>query len=245
MKIDHILIRVENLKSAVSDFENAGFQVYYGNNKDNCHHAMIYFQDRSFLELIDQTKFPPFFRFLSRKGVFNYFGILFKRFAKYCTSKEQFLDFSIICQNIDQFHKTSKSKSKLLKMKRKNHLNEIVQWKLFAFKQEGLPFVMSEYTPSRFPEEKAFVHQNNVVGIKQIDVSVENPEKYISDFNDSFGINSSSLHIIEMGSSRIKIQKSKHHSIKQITLLSVDTNTSFEEKLKQYNIKFIQKKKSV
>ncbi len=151
MTLDHILINVNNLANAVSDFENLGFNVYYGTRKKNCHHAMIYFQDGSFLELVDQTKFPKLITFLAKKGVLEQFGILFKRFTHYCISNESFLDFAIKPDEIHSFHQQSRNKSKLMKMKRKNHLNKTIRWKLFAFNSLDLPFVMSDYWPNRLP----------------------------------------------------------------------------------------------
>lgn len=237
MEIDHVLIRVENLQDAISDFEGIGFKVYYGNNKKSCHHAMIYFQDGSFLELIDQTKFPKFFKFLARKGMLALFGILFKRFAHYCISKERFLDFAILSENIVQFHQKSKNKSKLLNMTRKNHLGQVVKWKLFSFDKLNLPFVMSEYKPNRFPEEIAFMHQNDILSIKEIEIGVKNSKKYVREFAGYFKINVSSPNTIETGNSKIVIKESELCNIKSLTLLSSKIDSRAKTKLEQYNIK--------
>lgn len=71
-QLDHVLVRVNNLENSILDFKKLGFKVYLGNDKKNCHHAMIYFKDGSFLELIDQSKFPSFMRYIAGKSIVNY-----------------------------------------------------------------------------------------------------------------------------------------------------------------------------
>jgi|GEM_PF-2308289 len=242
MKIDHILIRVDNLQNAVSDFEDLGFKVYYGSNKKTCHHAMIYFRDGSFLELIDQTKFPGIFTFLAKMGILNLFGVVFKRFAHYCVSKERFLDYSILAEDIDAFYQRSKDKSpsKLMEMKRKNHSDEVVKWKLFAFDNLTLPFVMSEYVPYRMPDKEAFIHKNGVLSISQIEICVKDTEKHINDFQNCFGISSFSEDTIEMVDSKITLEASEHHRIKSVTLLSEKVDDNLKARLANYHIKLVE-----
>lgn len=239
-KIDHILIHVKNLEKAIAEFQELGFCVHKGNNKKNCHHAMIYFKDGSFLELIDQNKFPSIFKFLAKKGILNCFGILFRRFTHYSLSKEQFLDFAIFTENIDALYRTSnnKSVSKLMCMKRKNHLNNLIQWKLFAFRDLNLPFVISEYTPTRLPQKNADQHNNEVLGISQIDVDSLNPEIYCKNFDTHF--NTKSLHNkIQIGNTIIKVTPSKKHQIAAIKLYSNRIDDKIIKDLEPYNITLV------
>jgi len=238
MKLDHVLIRVDNLEDAVKDFENCGFRVYYGNSKPNCHHAMIYFRDGSFVELIDQSKFPSFFRFLARTGVLDCFGILLQKVAHYANSEELFLDFALLSNNIDLFHEESKNRaSKLTKMERKNALGDLLKWKLFAFKKYlWLPFVMSEYEPKRFPEENAVLHRVEVSGIEQMDIRVEDSAKYCDEFGKCFGVSNSS-NAIALENSVIKIEESHVYEIMSITLSCNSFDQDISSQLEKYGIK--------
>ncbi len=236
MKIDHILLRVDNLENAINDFRNIGFKVYLGNNKKNCHHAMIYFEDGSFLELIDQSKFPRIFKFLARIKILNLFGIIFKRFASYCVSKERFLDLAVLSDDIDSFYEKAENKSKLINMTRKNHLNQNINWKLFAFDKMHLPFVMSEYKPNRFPENDAYIHKNGVLGIKQIDIEAPNYNDYIQDFNDYFKTNISTEKHFIIGNSTIALHNASQYQLKSITLGFEKVNRNMKTILNTYGI---------
>ncbi|CAM1373514.1 VOC family protein [Tenacibaculum xiamenense] len=236
MKIDHVLLRVDNLENTMNDFKDLGFRVYPGNSKKNCHHAMIYFKDGSFLELIDQSMFPRVFRFLARIKILNLFGIIFKRFAHYCISKERFLDLAVLSDDIDSFHKLSEKKSKLIKMTRKNHLNQIVNWKLFAFDKMHLPFVMSEYKPNRFPENDAYIHKNGVLGIKQIDIDVKDSKAYIEEYNTYFKTKFLNIENFTIGNTTILLNNSKKYGLKSITLSTNKTLIDIDNKLSHYGI---------
>ena len=240
-KIDHILVRVNHLEKAIVDFKNMGFKVYKGSNKKSCHHAMIYFQDDSFLELIDSSKFPGIVKILAKSGVMNYMGILFQKFSHYTLSHERFLDYAVFTENIETFYKDSKYKkvSRLMNMKRKNHLGAITKWKLFAFKAPDLPFMMSEYDPFRFPGKNAATHDNGVLGIQEITIETPVSTKlYCSYFDAHLGTQSFD-NTIKIGNTNIKIKPSKCYRISSVSLFSNTTEDKTLSGHKTYDISLV------
>lgn len=217
---DHILIRVDDLAHAVKEFESCGFNVHYGNAKKNCHHAMIYFQDGTFLELVDPSKFPGLYRFLAKSGFLGRLGTLFQRFALYALSPNRLMDFAVLVPEIEKFHghKRALKPTKLLKMKRKNHAGQTLRWELFAFKPLSLPFAMSAYTPIRLPEPHADQHTNGVLGIQQMQVSVGNVSAYLADWEACFNILPDPDHCIPLGPVKIKVDEGEGYQMRSLTL---------------------------
>ncbi|MEL6537004.1 MAG: VOC family protein [Bacteroidota bacterium] len=241
--LDHILIRVDDLASAVAEFESMGFKVYYGNAKKNCHHAMIYFQNGTFLELVDPNKFPGLFRFLAKKGWLDALGIQFKRFAHYAKSQDRFLDFAVLSQDIQAFYQASEElkRSKLMDMKRKNHVGARVEWKLFAFEPMELPFIMSAYTPHRLPEPQADKHENGVLGIQQMAISVHDLPGYLSAWETHFGLVPTADQHLSLGPVKLTWSDQGKYRMKGITMHGSTVATVNEDILANYGIHFTEK----
>lgn len=170
-RLDHVLVRVSNLDKAVNQFRMAGFTVYYGAKPEQAYNAMIYFEDHSFIELVDTTKFPVLLRCLAKTKILNLGGSFYKRIGAYALSKERFLDYSIYSGAIEEDYKRIKTRGiKLHELKRTDVFGKKLQWKLFATNNNELPFVMSAYAPSKYPEVGANQHKNSIQGIQQLEI---------------------------------------------------------------------------
>ncbi len=170
-RLDHILIRVDNLENSVDDFRKAGFRVYFGASPEKAYNAMIYFQDNSFIELVDTSKFPLVLTFLAKIKITNLLGASYKRVGKYALSKNTFLDYAVYSQDIEgDYNRIKKEASKLYHLKRRDVLGRWVKWKLFALKDINLPFVMSDYFPCKYPENNACNHDNATLGIYKVSI---------------------------------------------------------------------------
>lgn len=135
------------------------------------YNAMIYFEDKSFIELIDINKFPRILVFLAKTRIINLFGAFYKRIGRYTLSKDTFVDYAIYNSDIEKYHEEVKSQvSRLHHLNRTDSLGRDLKWKLFVFKKMHLPIVMSNYTPCKYPEENAYNHPNNVLGIHQLSI---------------------------------------------------------------------------
>jgi len=170
-RLDHILIRVDNLEKSVKDFRNAGFSVYLGTSHKDAHNAMVYFKDDSFIELVDSSKFPRMLVFLAKTRIINLLGSFYKRIGRYTLSKDTFLDYAIYSRNIEKQHDRAQNKvSRLHHLSRVDCFGQVLKWKLFVFKETYFPFVMSDYLPYKYPEMDADKHRNKVSGICQLNI---------------------------------------------------------------------------
>lgn len=65
MKVSHVIYKVENLQSAVEEYQKLGFAVEYGSAK-NPYNAIIYFSEGPYLELLASSGMPGFLKKLLR-----------------------------------------------------------------------------------------------------------------------------------------------------------------------------------
>ncbi len=65
MEISHILYKVDNLKVGTKLFEDRGFKVEYGSPK-NPLNALVYFNDGSYIEIIQNMGFTEPLAFILR-----------------------------------------------------------------------------------------------------------------------------------------------------------------------------------
>ncbi|MCG8573658.1 MAG: VOC family protein [Flavobacteriales bacterium] len=237
-RLDHVLIRVDKLEKAVQEFQQMGFKVFYGNAKENCHHALIYFQDESFIELVDQSKFPALLLYLSKKKVLKNLGIFFSRIGHYASSESRFLDYSIYDSDIDYMHKKCKTNnkvSKLFKLKREDSKGQKLNWKLFAFKDMDLPFIMSDYSPLKYPGNDADVHPNGILGIEAMEIASTNVSAYCQKLNRIFDIESADA-VFNFEHTKIRVVKGNSSKIRSLTLKG-ELQSDFDlESLQSYGI---------
>ncbi|QKX05495.1 hypothetical protein HN014_11395 [Aquimarina sp. TRL1] len=186
-RLDHVLIRVDNLETGIGDFRKEGFTVYPGEKGYN---AMIYFKDHSFIELVAPSRFPGIYTLLARIGFFSLLGTAFRRIGTYAVWKERFLDYSVYSSAIEKQHTDVQNRSsKLLKMNKKNKNGDTIYWRLFAPKERSFPFVMSDYSPYKYPDKTAHTHDNGVEGIEELVISVnENLKSYLERLSTFFNI---------------------------------------------------------
>ncbi|WP_101696426.1 VOC family protein [Clostridium minihomine] len=72
MKVSHMILKTKDLKQAVNEYREKGFEVEYGSAK-NPYNAIIYFSEGPYLELLASTGMPGFVKKLLRlagKGKF-------------------------------------------------------------------------------------------------------------------------------------------------------------------------------
>jgi hypothetical protein len=171
MQIDHVLVSVSGLASAVEDFTRAGFKVYYGAAKDHAYNAMVYLEDGTFIELVDVSAFPRWIALLHKWHLTRLFGGMGKRVGKYATVQRHILDIALHAPDISLARQRLKETipvSKCYNLKRVNADGLRLTWQLFAPVNVDLPFVMSAYHPQRLPQPDAAVHDNGVHGIAQV-----------------------------------------------------------------------------
>lgn len=188
-RLDHILIRVTNLEEAVTDFKAMGFVVDYGSHPEKAYNAMVFFEDESFIELVDTSKMPVFVRFFAKMGVLKYINHFYNRIGAYSISSEVLLDFACYSNTVlKDFYRIKKNfiVSKILSLNRINSIGEKLNWQLFAPKSLNLPFIMSDYFPYKYAGQALTQHFNNTKGIAEIEIefteNIEVQQKIVIDF---------------------------------------------------------------
>ncbi|BDS09323.1 VOC family protein [Aureispira anguillae] len=231
-RLDHVLIRVDDLEACVNVFRRAGFKVYYGTQMENAYNAMIYFQDQSFIELVDTTKFPFLLKLLAKSKLLYVLGNFYRRIGAYALSNDLFLDYSIYAKDIEKQHERVKKKvSKLYHLKRKDVFGALLQWKLFVPSSSQLPFVMSDYKPHKLPEKNATEHKNKALGIRQVDIwTTYDLEKLQHEMLSVYDSNKAQLCLngetleIKTKNANIIYQKAQVNKIVSIRLNSIKPN---------------------
>lgn len=134
---------------------------------------MIFFEDETFIELVDTSKMPLLVRYFAKIGVLKYINHFYNRIGTYSISSEVLLDFACYSDKIlHDFYRIRKnfSVSKIISLSRVNALNEKLSWQLFAPKSLKLPFIMSIYFPYKYENKTLAHHFNNTKGIDEIQI---------------------------------------------------------------------------
>lgn len=241
-RLDHILIRVEDLEKSVNAFRRAGFRVYFGSKPAESYNAMIYFQDNSFIELVDTTKFPLLLTFLAKTKIINLFGAFYKRIGMYALSKDTILDYAVYSRDIEKHYNKIRAKaSKLHCLKRVDSLGRALKWKLFVLKTRCLPFVMSDYCPCKYPEYNACHHKNNTLGIDQICIGTTmNLQKLKQEILNTFDVLEESLllkdDVLEVATQNSVLKYKKGTRDKILGIQFNNLSPSVEMLLSEYRI---------
>lgn len=233
-RLDHVLIQVDDLAESVNQFRLAGFRVYYGSEPNRAYNAMIYFQDNSFIELVDISKFPLILIFLAKSRLLNLLGGFYKRVGSYARSRNRYLDYAIYSKTINvDYERAKKNASRLHHLSRIDVLGERLEWKLFALKAPELPFVMSDYLPYKYPEETATNHKNNVLGIYKI--SIKTARDLAKMKEDIINLFDTSVDCLELTNQQLAIRTEntiiQYHSSTVDEIVGIELKNSKHESL--------------
>jgi catechol 2,3-dioxygenase-like lactoylglutathione lyase family enzyme len=185
-QIGHVLIKVQDLKEAVRDYEELGFRVSYGSAPDKATNAMIYFEDGSFLELFCTSFGQPMDSVmkLAVKLMLALKSPYAGRYRNYITPVEGFRDYALDSTKGQEFaYNMELLKQKGITvhgprgMKRKNTEGILMTWSLCFPPQERLPFFMSPYSPALSLSSAKTEHPNGAVGFKEITITAKNWEE--------------------------------------------------------------------
>ena len=164
--IDHIVIAVPNLRTAISDYESLGFTVVRGgrHSQFNTHNALIAFADGCYFELIASLDPPSaathwWFDALRRGG-----GL-----TDFCALSHDLED------DLGAFRRAGVTMSSPFVMDRERPDGYRLSWKLSVNKGEtrGLvPFLICDISPrdERVPRE--CTHRNGATGVKSLAIVV-------------------------------------------------------------------------
>ncbi len=188
MRIDHIVIRVNDLDAASEDYRSLGFNVVPGGEHPGMgsRNALIPFQDGSYLELIAFRSGPanPFKPKHQRAAELKAEGRspVEQRVLTWESSSEGLVDWAVLPDDIERDIAAARGRGLTVDGpfpgSRLRPDGQTISWQFGVPDGFDLPFLCADVTPRelRAPLEKAD-HQNGVVGMERIYVAVGEPTR--------------------------------------------------------------------
>jgi len=167
--LDHVVIAVSDLDSAVDDYRALGFTVYPGgvHHGGVSHNALVIFADGSYFELIAYRQGAPDVRWwnvLSKAG-------------------EGFVDFALLPENTERDAAAARGRGLDLDGPiaggRLRPDGARLDWQIVRPKSTDLPFWCGDVTPRnlRVPEGAMRSHANGVSGVASLKIAVADVAK--------------------------------------------------------------------
>jgi catechol 2,3-dioxygenase-like lactoylglutathione lyase family enzyme len=167
--LDHVVIAVADLETAVTDYRALGFTVYPGgvHHGGVSHNALVIFADGSYFELIAYQQAAPDVRWwqvLSKAG-------------------EGFVDFALLPENAERDVAAARGRGLDLDGPiaggRMRPDGARLDWQIVRPKTNDLPFWCGDVTPRtlRVPEGEMRTHANGVTGIASLKIAVNDVAK--------------------------------------------------------------------
>lgn len=179
LPLDHVVIAVLDLESAIADYSALGFQVLRGGDHPGrpTHNALVVFADGSYLELIAWKSAAPQERWwplLQRHG-------------------EGIVDFALLPQDTAETVAGAARRGLVLEGPldggRLRPDGERLQWQTARPLSADLPFLCGDITPRalRVPEGAARVHPNGATGVARVDIAVHDLDASLARYRALFG----------------------------------------------------------
>lgn len=171
-RIDHIIVKVDDLHRAVEEFTEAGFAVFYGSSQEKAYNAFIYLQDGSALELLDINVFPRWALPLLKSGIVRLLSVGHDRMGRFPLKEERLLDYVIYSSDIDACRaRFGRHSGKVVALgKRQKPNGQFLRWWLLFPKDRALPFIISDYVPARMSADETDIHPNGITGLHTLEV---------------------------------------------------------------------------
>lgn len=166
LKIDHIVIMVDDLAAASEDYKNLGFTVMPGgSHADNpSHNALVIFQDGAYLEIIALQPGNS-----SPRS---------SRLQKWAEAGPGLVDMALLPQDIEADIIAARARGVTIEDAqpggRLRPDGQQVAWKTANLEGAGLPFFCADVTPRslRVPEGEIREHPNGVTGVADVVIAV-------------------------------------------------------------------------
>ncbi len=173
MKVSHIILKVDNLDNAVREYRKRGFSVEYGRVK-NPINALIYFSDGPYIELLDSTHMPGFFkktfRLLGKGGMVDRLDYWDQHTGGYCgLALETYAptlekELAVLNKHHQEYFK--------MKNKRDDTKGRKLRFQTAFPNELALPFLMTYFNID--PKPKNYVHPNGIQGITKVRFGTKN-----------------------------------------------------------------------
>ncbi len=184
--LDHVIIAVDNLKTAINNFRKIGFTTLYGgeHTSGTTHNALICFKDGTYIELLAPTGKRP-------KE-----DIEATDFSQLVKNGEGLIGFACHSNNLDQdmnlMHKRGiKSEATVKPGSRLRTDGREIRWKTARFDNSYSPFFIEDVTARnlRVPDDDVTIsHENGAVGIMNVFIPVKDLEEAAARYGNMLGV---------------------------------------------------------
>jgi catechol 2,3-dioxygenase-like lactoylglutathione lyase family enzyme len=176
LSLDHIVIAVTDLDSAIEHYRALGFSTFYGGKHadGNTHNALIVLQDGTYIELIAPTD----------PGVLDQTDSELPTFLHFFKMGEGFAGFALLCDDIDAEVRAMRSRGLAIDDPRDGGRQrpdgQQLAWRVASVGGNYSPFLITDLTPRglRVPDDAdKITHENKVAGTIGLVVLVEDLTK--------------------------------------------------------------------
>ncbi len=186
--MDHVIILVDDLERATTDFRTLGFTVTPGGEHGEglSHNALIHFADGTFFELFAYKRGwrSSVLRGLYRAGALGFLarsrrrGALL-RFIELSDMPERLVDFCLLADSLetatDATAQANLPTPDPLSSSRMRPDGQEVSWDIISILTPGMPFLRSPYAPPIAPDPDATRHDNGARGIARLQIESSDP----------------------------------------------------------------------
>ena len=180
MLLDHLVLFVDDLTTATSQFESRGFTVTPGGTNGPTHNALIVFSNDTYIELIalQSPRTRLMMRVLRRFGVIDLRSWLKRdlrtRLLDWMSGPQGFIDLCFRGAELSEINASSPlcgiGLTEPVQFKRHRPDGLVVQWTLRGANKRRQPFFIQDATPIdyRIPTGDARIHRNGALGISEV-----------------------------------------------------------------------------
>ena len=182
LRLDHVVIKVDDLAEAVDDFARLGFAVSLGGRHETWEstNAIVPLADGSYLELIAFSgsdghgdSMPARFRDLRRQGRSR----IECRVLSWSAAPEGFVDLSLLptqtAEELDRLRRVGLDYEGPLPGMRLRPDAQEVRWQMGLPAERDLPFLCGDVTPRSLRVPAASDHANGVCGVAEVTIVVD------------------------------------------------------------------------
>ncbi|MGB7342120.1 MAG: VOC family protein [Phototrophicaceae bacterium] len=210
VRIDHIVIHVQDLQNAISDYQSAGFTTNYGGQHADgiTENALIIFADGSYIELIALVDGK------------SYDDAGFKKLLK--QSGEGYTGYALQSDDLDADLAAMRERGVLVgdirEGSRQRPDGELLQWKMATIDDAMTPFIIQDISDRdlRVPlTPETITHANGATGIHELLIRVPSIESALNHFGWIVGtpLITRGVARFEMGTSAIVVTEVANASL--------------------------------
>lgn len=183
-RFDHLIIAVNDLDQAMSDYQALGFRVYYGGRHANgtTHNAIISLADGSYLELIARTAAEPT---MTNVADFAWFLEGGERIAGYALCADD------LTSHIDAMREAGLAVAEPSQGQRIREDGLVLKWKLTSVDGSISPLLLEDITPRPFrvlPHPDWAEQMNGVIGVDSLTVVIPDLQDGIRFYKALLGV---------------------------------------------------------